>query len=313
MLPPSATRALRLAFGVLFLWLGVLKVIPGMSPAEDLMRATMPSFLPIDAFIRFAAVWEIVIGVGFLTGVLRRLVVLMTFATMGVTLSILWLAPQRIWTAFPLQLSFEGVYVFKDLVIVASAIALAVATVQERPELEGRVAIIARRLIPRAVDAYLSFERGVTTAVTPWVIPLMRLALGVVFIWFGLLNVLDPMSSPTWPMVEAVVSGDTGALTFRIWGVVGIVAGVGVALGRYERLAVGLLLAMMVTSGAWFILAPDVTFQQPPLVLSLEGQHIVKNLVLASAAIVVLRARPVAARSSTGSLAAPEPEAVQLS
>ena len=54
MLPPSAARALRLAFGVLFLWLGVLEIVPGMSPAEDLMRAALPAFLPIDAFIRFA-------------------------------------------------------------------------------------------------------------------------------------------------------------------------------------------------------------------------------------------------------------------
>lgn len=96
--------------------------------------------------------------------------------------------------------------------------------------------------------------------------------------------------------------GNTGALTFRIWGVVGIVAGIGVAFGRYERLAVGLLLAMTVTSGVWFILAADGTFQQPPLMLSLEGQHIIKNLVLASAAIVVLRARPVSAEAPTAQL-----------
>jgi uncharacterized membrane protein YphA (DoxX/SURF4 family) len=75
MLPPSATRALRIAFGILFLWLGLLKIVPGVSPAEDLMRASMPSFVPIDLFIRFAAVWEIVIGIGFLTARYRRLVV----------------------------------------------------------------------------------------------------------------------------------------------------------------------------------------------------------------------------------------------
>jgi uncharacterized membrane protein YkgB len=146
-LPRSATRSLRIAFGILFLWLGLLKVIPGMSPAEDLMRASMPSFVPIDAFIRFAAVWEIIIGIGFLTGTLRRLVVLMTFATMGVTLSILWLAPGRLWNSFPFGLSFDGVYVVKDLVITASAIVLAVATVQEQPGI-GRVGEAVRRRWP---------------------------------------------------------------------------------------------------------------------------------------------------------------------
>src|SRR5688572_29065465 len=43
-----ALDVLRIAFGILFLWLGVLKVLPGVSPAEPLMRQAMPAMLPID-------------------------------------------------------------------------------------------------------------------------------------------------------------------------------------------------------------------------------------------------------------------------
>jgi hypothetical protein len=52
MLPLAAARSLRVAFGMLFLWLGLLEVVLAMSRAEDLLRASMPSFLPIEVFIR---------------------------------------------------------------------------------------------------------------------------------------------------------------------------------------------------------------------------------------------------------------------
>jgi uncharacterized membrane protein YkgB len=295
MLPRSSTRALRVAFGILFLWLGLLKIAPGMSPAEDLMRASMPAFVPVDLFIRFAAVWEIVIGVGFLTGRFRRLVVLMTFATMGVTLSILWLAPGRVWTAFPFGLSFEGQYVVKDLVITASAIVLAVATVQERPGL-GRIGEAVRRRWPGLVERYLAFEARGVAAIAPWSIPVLRGALGIVFIWFGLINMLDPTGSPTWPIIEASALDEAGPLVFRIWGLVGVLAGIGILVPRLERLAVVLLVGMVVLTLTLFLTVPGVMFQQPPFILTLEGQHVVKNLILAAAAIAVVQARPASHR-----------------
>jgi uncharacterized membrane protein YkgB len=93
-------------------------------------------------------------------------------------------------------------------------------------------------------------------------------------------------------MWSAVLPGEGGALAFRIWGAVGIVAGVGIAIGWFDRLAVGLLLGMMLATLSYFVIAPGVMFQQPPFVLTLEGQHILKNLILAAAAIVVVRSRP---------------------
>jgi uncharacterized membrane protein YkgB len=153
------------------------------------------------------------------------------------------------------------------------------------------------------LERYLAFEVRVTNWLAPLSIPLLRGALGVVFIWFGLLNLFDPTHSPTWPMVSAAIAGDTGAAIFRIWGAVGVTAGIGIVTGRFDRLAVGLLLAMMVASGAWFLLAPEVMFQQPPFVLSLEGQHVVKNVILAAAAIALLMARPARATAPTAAIA----------
>ena len=95
---------LRVGFGVLFLWLGLLKVLPGVSPAEPLMRASTPAFLPIDTFIRFAAGWEILAGLGFISGRWPRITLLMVFATMCITLSIPIMAAAWVWRSFPFLL-----------------------------------------------------------------------------------------------------------------------------------------------------------------------------------------------------------------
>jgi S-adenosylmethionine synthetase, N-terminal domain len=64
-------------------------------------------------------------GLGFSSGLLPRVTLLMTCATMLTTLSIPWMAPQLVWRVFPVVLTFEGEYVVKDVVIASSALVLA--------------------------------------------------------------------------------------------------------------------------------------------------------------------------------------------
>jgi uncharacterized membrane protein YphA (DoxX/SURF4 family) len=69
---------LRISMGVVFFWFGALKLIPNASPAEDLIRQSI-TFLPMNLFLPFLAVWEIVIGLGFITGKFMRLTILLLF------------------------------------------------------------------------------------------------------------------------------------------------------------------------------------------------------------------------------------------
>src|SRR5690554_6203792 len=62
---------LRIAISIVFLWFGALKLVPGMSPAEPLIRATI-TFLPMNLFLPFLAVLEMTIGLGFITGKFKR-------------------------------------------------------------------------------------------------------------------------------------------------------------------------------------------------------------------------------------------------
>jgi len=68
------TRSLRVALAVTFIWFGALKVL-GRSPVADLVAQTV-YWLPPAFFVRFLGWWELVIGVGLLSGVALRLILL---------------------------------------------------------------------------------------------------------------------------------------------------------------------------------------------------------------------------------------------
>ena len=66
-----------------------------------------------------------------------------------------------------------------------------------------------------------------------------------------------------------------------------VVIGLGFVTGRLLRVTVALMYLQMLGAMSPVALNPAAVFVQPPFVLTLEGQYIVKNLVLLAAAIVV--------------------------
>jgi len=113
----------RLGLGVVFLWFGALKLAPGLSPAEELVRNTI-YFVNPDIFLPVLAIWEMLIGVGLLAGKYLRLTLLLLFAQMIGTALPLVVLPEVVWSSFPFGLTLEGQYIVKNLVIIGSAIAL---------------------------------------------------------------------------------------------------------------------------------------------------------------------------------------------
>lgn len=112
---------LRVAVGVVYVWFGALKLVPGLSPAEQLVRDTVP-FLPGDLFVPFLGLWEMVIGFGFLAGRGLRFVIFLLFLQMPGTLSPIVLLPDQVFTTFPFGLTLEGQYIVKNLVLIAAAL-----------------------------------------------------------------------------------------------------------------------------------------------------------------------------------------------
>jgi uncharacterized membrane protein YphA (DoxX/SURF4 family) len=114
---------LRVGLGIVFFWFGALKLEPGLSPAEQLVRDTT-YFVDPDWFIPVLALWEMAIGLGLIFGLFMRVTLLLLFLQMPGTALPLVLKPDAVWTTFPYALTLEGQYIVKNLVLIGAGIVL---------------------------------------------------------------------------------------------------------------------------------------------------------------------------------------------
>src|SRR5262245_58579358 len=114
---------------------------------------------------------------------------------------------------------------------------------------------------------------------------LARLSLGIVFVWFGALKVFD--IGPAKELVTRTVYWVDPRWFYPLLGVWEVAIGIGLLVPPLTRIAILLLLLQMPGTFLPLVLLPSVCFERVPWVPTLEGQYIIKNLVLISAAIVV--------------------------
>ncbi len=119
---------LRVSVGIVFLWFGVLKFFPSFSPAEDLAARTISTltFGAVEASVSLPilAVWEVLIGLGLISGRFMRATLLLLAVQMLGTITPLFLFPAETWTRFPIAPTLEGQYIIKNLVLVSAAIVI---------------------------------------------------------------------------------------------------------------------------------------------------------------------------------------------
>lgn len=114
---------------------------------------------------------------------------------------------------------------------------------------------------------------------------LLRWTLGIIFIWFGALKPLG--LSPAQELVSNTVYWVDPAWFVPLLGYWEVLIGIGLLIKPLIRPAIALLFLQMPGTFMPLILLPDVCFTRFPIGLTLEGQYIVKNLVLIAAALVV--------------------------
>lgn len=129
--------ALRIAVALVFIWFGGLKLFEGLSPAEDLVKATVYWVNP-DVFFPILGVWEVLIGIGLLWRPFVRGALFLLALQMPGTFLPLVLLPEVCFTAFPFGLTMEGQYIVKNLVIIAAALVVG-STVRARSTPEQRL------------------------------------------------------------------------------------------------------------------------------------------------------------------------------
>jgi uncharacterized membrane protein YphA (DoxX/SURF4 family) len=115
---------------------------------------------------------------------------------------------------------------------------------------------------------------------------LLRMALAVVFVWFGALKFTG--ASPVRDLIAATLPFVNPDVAVPALGGIEIAIGLAVALGRLPRVTLLVLAGHLVGTFLTFVTAPQLMWGSNPLMLSSDGEFVVKNLVLISAALVLI-------------------------
>jgi len=138
------------------------------------------------------------------------------------------------------------------------------------------------------------FEQ-IDTAITRWMarygVVMLRISLGIIFFWFGVLKFF-PDASPAQGLATRTIEILTLGLMkpeislpfLAAWE---CLIGLGLITGRFMRITLLLLFVQMAGTITPLFLFPSESFTQFPYAPTLEGQYIIKNLVLISAGLVI--------------------------
>ena len=115
---------------------------------------------------------------------------------------------------------------------------------------------------------------------------LLRYSLAMIFIWFGLLKPFG--ISPAQELVENTVYWFDDKATFvKFLGWWEVAIGITICFRPLIRISIFLLFLQMPGTFLPLVLLPEVCFTDFPYGLTLEGQYIVKNLIIISSALVI--------------------------
>jgi len=131
--------------------------------------------------------------------------------------------------------------------------------------------------------------QGLGEMLTRVSLPMLRVSLGVVFIWFGALKFTQ--STPVAELVANTVPFLPARWFVPALGAFEVVLGLALLVGR--RLGIVALLMVAHLSGTLLVLVtqPEVAFiDGNPLMLTMTGEFVVKNLVLMAAGLVLATA-----------------------
>lgn len=118
-------------------------------------------------------------------------------------------------------------------------------------------------------------------------VPALRVSIGAVFVWFGALKLFDvtpvgELVRDTVPFVEAP------AWIVPAMGVFEVAVGVWLMAGLGLRVLLPVYVAHLLATFGVLVIQPEVAFQAGnPLLLTTEGEFVVKNVVLLAAGVAV--------------------------
>ncbi len=141
------------------------------------------------------------------------------------------------------------------------------------------------------INIYTKADKKITLFMQEYGILFLRTSLGIIFFWFGFLKFfpgLSPADQIATQTISVLTFGllkpSVSLILLAIWETV---IGIGLISGKFVRIILLLLFSQMLGTLTPLFIFPAETFTHFPYVPTLEGQYIIKNLVLISAGMVV--------------------------
>lgn len=115
----------RISFFIVFFWYGYLKVA-GVSPAEGVVKGlfdslSMGSVIDFDTFFYGLGIYEMIIGIGFLIGKFKKIILTLFLIHMFTTFGPMVFDMDATWQSVGV-LTLAGQYIVKNLVFAVAGI-----------------------------------------------------------------------------------------------------------------------------------------------------------------------------------------------
>ena len=142
-------------------------------------------------------------------------------------------------------------------------------------------------VVQRATDAADAGERAAIAFTNKHGVTMLRVAVAIVFLWFGALKVMGV--SPVEDLVTKVVFWVPKAAALQVLGWTEIFVGLALLFRFASRLAMALFFVHMPGTFLILVLHPELAFQHGnPLLLTTIGEFVLKNIVLLAAGTILL-------------------------
>ena len=134
-------------------------------------------------------------------------------------------------------------------------------------------------------NIFNSFYYSFSEKIEKYSIVIMRIALAIVYIWFGGLKIIG--LSPAGDLVEHTVFWFKPQIFIPVLGICEVAIGLGLLIKRFVPITILLLLLHMIATLFPLFILTDACFDTFPYRPTLVGQYIIKNLVLVAGALVI--------------------------
>jgi uncharacterized membrane protein YphA (DoxX/SURF4 family) len=134
-------------------------------------------------------------------------------------------------------------------------------------------------------------DETITDMLARYGIVVLRVGLGIIFFWFGVLKFF-PGLSPAQELATRTIDVMTFGLVpsqiaIPVLATWECLIGLGLITGKYLRITLLLLVLQMLGTVTPVVFFPNEVFTRIPYAPTLEGQYIIKNIVLVAAGLVI--------------------------